>query len=78
MQRVRVAVTGLASVFVLIAVASALFNLTSKEPAVTAVGAPKPEVVANMTSTPIGNTTNEPLAELGVAPSTDGNVQAGN
>lgn len=78
MQRVRVALTGLAAVLVLIGIATLVFNMTSKEPAVTAVGAPKPEVVANMTDTPLSNTTNEPLAELGVAPSTDGNVQAGN
>ncbi|WP_245858592.1 hypothetical protein [Sphingomonas guangdongensis] len=73
----RVALTGLLAVLVLIGIASAVFNLTSKEPAVTAVGAPKPEVVANMTDTPLANTTNEPLAEMGIAPGADGNAQGG-
>lgn len=77
-QRVRVALTGLAAVLVLIGIATVVFNLTSKEPAVTAVGAPKPEVVANMTDAPLSNTTNEPLAEMGIAPGTNGNVQDGN
>lgn len=71
MQRVRVAMTGLASVFVLIGLASAVFNYASTEPPITAIGAPKPEVVANMTDTAIDNgVADEPLAELGIAPST--------
>ena len=75
MQRVRVAMTGLASVFVLIGLASAAFTFASKEPAVTAAGAPKADVVANMTDTAIDNSvTNEPLAELGVAPSATSNA----
>ena len=69
MQRIRVAMTGLAAVVLLIGVASAVFNYASDEPPVTAIGAAKPDVVANMTAPPIANTTtNEPLAELGVAP----------
>ena len=77
MQRVRVGMTGLASVLVLIALASAVFNSASREPAESAIGASKAEVVANLTDAVIANSTapNEPLAELGVAPSTtsDGN-----
>lgn len=70
MQRVRVAMTGLASVVVFIGLASMAYNYESKEAAVTAIGAAKPETVANLTATGVGNTTDEPLAELGVAPST--------
>ncbi len=69
MHRVRVAMTGLAAVFVFIGLASVAFNYESKEPAVTAIGAAKPETVANLTDTAIVNLTDEPLAELGVAPS---------
>ena len=76
MQRVRVGMTGLASVFVLIALASAVFNSANREPPASAVGASKPAVVANLTDTAVDNTAapNEPLAEIGVAPSTDTNV----
>jgi len=70
MQRVRVALTGLAAVLVLIAVASAVFRYVSTEPPVTAIGAAKPEVVANIAVTAPGNTSSEPLAELGIAPGT--------
>jgi hypothetical protein len=69
MQRVRVGMTGLAAVLVLIGLASAVFKSASSEAPITAVGSSKPEVVANMTDATIDNTANEPLAELGVAPS---------
>lgn len=65
--------TGLASVLVLIGLMSAVLSWTSKEPPVKAVGASKPDVVANITDGAPANAfapTNEPLAELGVAPST--------
>lgn len=72
MQRVRVGMTGLASVALLIALASAIFSSVSDEAPVRADGAPKPDVVANLTAAnqaaPEGP--NEPLAELGVAPGT--------
>lgn len=72
MQRVRVALTGLAAVFVLIALASAVFNWTRDEPQIAAVGVSKRDVVANMTDTPLVNSVaNEPLADLGVAPTTN-------
>lgn len=69
MQRVKVGMTGLASVLVLIGLASAVFNSASKDGSVNAIGASKPDVVANMTDLTVANTSaNEPLAELGVAP----------
>ncbi len=69
MQRVRVGMTGLASVLLLIGLASAVFSSASKEPPVTAIGASKAEVVANMADMVIANdTATEPLADLGVAP----------
>jgi hypothetical protein len=71
MQRVRVGMTGLASVVVLIALASAVFNSASTEPAVSAIGSAKPETVANLTSSGNSQAQDEPLAELGVAPRTD-------
>lgn len=70
MQRVRVGLTGLAVVLVLIALASAIFTSANRDEPVAAVGASNALVVANMV---VGNTSaesrNEPLAELGVAPS---------
>lgn len=82
MQRVRVALTGLAAVLVLIGLASAMFRYVSTEPPVTAVGAAKPEVVANIADGGVANESSEPLAELGIAPGTtatgDGNTAAPN
>lgn len=73
MQRVRVGMTGLAMVLVLIGLASAIFSSANRDQPVTAVGAPNASVVANMTVEPVNLTTDkgkdEPLAELGVAPS---------
>ena len=77
-QRVRVALTGLVAVMIFIGLASAVFRYASTESPVTAVGAAKPEVVANLTDDGAANATSEPLAELGIAPGTvaDGNVAA--
>jgi len=71
MQRVRVGMTGLASVLVLIALANAVFSSASRAPT-EAVGASKAATVANLADTALANSamTSEPLAELGVAPST--------
>jgi len=74
MQRVRVGMTGLAMVLVLIGLASAIFSSANRDEPVSAIGAPNASVVANITGEP-GNTAtekgkDEPLAELGVAPST--------
>lgn len=72
MQRVKVGMVGLAAVILLIGLASALFSTVSREDPLVAAGAPKAEAVANMTvvnTTLPADPTNEPLAELGVAPS---------
>ncbi|WP_066480371.1 MULTISPECIES: hypothetical protein [unclassified Sphingomonas] len=75
LHRVRVGVTGLASVLILLLAAGAIYNAARDEPQSAAIGAPKAEVVANIAApvaeqTPEGAETDEPLAELGVAPST--------
>ncbi|MEG3179442.1 hypothetical protein [Sphingomonas sp. LT1P40] len=73
MQRVRVGLTGLATVLLLIGVASAIFTSAEKEGPVVADGAPSADVVANMTDGVTGNTAmakDEPIAELGIAPRT--------
>ncbi len=75
MQRVRVGITGLASVVLLIGIAAAVWSSASREAPVTAIGASNSAVVANMTGE--GDAVEaaeaavaEPLAELGAAPST--------
>jgi hypothetical protein len=74
MQRVRVGLTGLATVLLLIGLASAIFSSANNEAPVAADGAQKPDVVANMTDGVIGNSAeaakDEPIAELGIAPRT--------
>ena len=74
MQRVRVGLTGLATVMLLMGVASAIFTSARDEAPVVAGGAPKPEVVANMTEGMVTNSAaepkDEPIAELGIAPRT--------
>jgi hypothetical protein len=60
-------------VLLLIGVASAIFSSANKEAPVLADGAPRPDVVANMTDGVGGNTAvgkEEPIAELGIAPRT--------
>ncbi|MHA6720868.1 hypothetical protein ACX40Y_15655 [Sphingomonas sp. RS6] len=67
--------TGLAAVIILIAVVSALFSTASRDEAVSAAGASNASVVANLTGSDNiaeDKAADEPLAELGVAPSTDG------
>lgn len=74
MQRLRVGLTGLAIVLLLITLASVIFSSANREAPVTAIGAPNASVVANMTDAPAddaeGKGRDEPLAELGVTPST--------
>ncbi|MCD2322426.1 hypothetical protein LQ953_00145 [Sphingomonas sp. IC-56] len=75
MQRFRVGMTGLAVVLVLIGLASILFSSANRDEPVSAVGAPNSAVVANMTDGASNSATaakgrDEPLAELGVTPST--------
>ena len=73
-QRVKVGMIGLAAVLLLIGLAAAIFSTASKEGPLIVVGGARPDVVANMAvsnqMSPIGESTSEPLAELGVAPST--------
>ena len=70
-QRVKVGMIGLAAVLLIIGLAAAIFSTASRERAV--VGGARADVVANMamanTTMPQDRPTNEPLAELGVAPS---------
>lgn len=72
MQRVRVGLTGLTVVMLVIGAASTIFSSASNDPPISVTGANQ-SIVANPTD---GNTVlvekskEEPLAELGVAPST--------
>ncbi|WP_294093124.1 hypothetical protein [Sphingomonas sp.] len=74
MQRVRVGMTGLLIVLVLIGLASAIFSSANRDVPVAAIGAPNASVVANMIDGSQNSTTekgkDEPLAEMGVTPST--------
>ena len=71
MQRVRVGMVGLAAVILLIGLASALFSAANRQQANTA--ATSAGEVANMTAVNAASAAaaadNEPLAQLGVAPS---------
>lgn len=74
MQRVKVGMTGLALVLLLIALASALFSSASTDKPADVAGGSKAAVVANLSITndsagAEAAKPNEPLAELGVAPS---------
>jgi len=73
-QRVRVGMIGLAAVLLLIGLAAAIFSTASKERPFIVAGGAHPDVVANMaagnSALPAVAPTNEPLAELGIAPST--------
>lgn len=72
MQRVRVGMVGLAAVILLIGLASALFSAANRQQPTSA--ATSAAEVANMTAvnttSPIDDADNEPLAQLGVAPTT--------
>ncbi|WP_294273653.1 hypothetical protein [uncultured Sphingomonas sp.] len=70
MQRVKVGMIGLAAVILLIAIASTILgSLNRDEPPVVAAGAAQSNMVADMTVTNATTpASNEPLAELGVAP----------
>ncbi|WP_157073667.1 hypothetical protein [Sphingomonas soli] len=75
MQRVRVGMTGLLIVLVLIGLASAIFSSANRDVPVAAIGAPNASVVANISDGTGANTIvekgkDEPLAEMGVTPST--------
>ncbi len=69
MQRVKVGMIGLAAVILLIAVASTILgSLNRDEPPAAVAGAAQTNMVADMAATNTTAPTNEPLAELGVAP----------
>lgn len=61
--------TGLALVVLLIGIAGAIFSAVDREAPVDAAGAANSAVVADITAL---NQSEEPLAELGVAPSKSG------
>jgi len=82
MQRIKVGVIGLVAVVLLIVVASAILGSATRERPIAAAGSAQADVVANIAMTNAGaaaaaaaGVSGEPLAELGVAPST-GNSQA--
>lgn len=68
-QRLKVGLIGLAAVLLLIGLASAVFNSVNRDRPVSGIGGAQPERVAEMANTTqTVEGTNEPLAELGVAP----------
>ena len=77
-QRVRVGLIGLAAVLLLIGLAAAIFSTISRDRPVSVIGSARPDVVANMVdgnaSAPSDSPSNSPLSELGVAPSTQTDV----
>ena len=77
MQRVRIGLTGLAGVFVLVLVATALYRMVSNEPAVS-TDATGNVVIGEAEANLASATPKEPLAELGVAPGAapDGDANA--
>lgn len=76
LQRVKVGLTGLAAVILLIGLASAIMRTATRQPAIAAAGAARPDVVANIAEgNSVADAGGEPLAEFGVAPSA-GNTAA--
>ncbi len=75
-QRVKVGMTGLAVVMLLIGLASAIFSSASGDGPVTVAGGAKADLVANQVLSNDAAADREPLAELGIAPSTTGNSAA--
>jgi len=78
LQRIKVGMIGLAAVVMLIVFASAIMRTATHEAAIRGGGSAKPETVANMADgNSMADSSGEPLAELGVAPSTStGNAAA--
>lgn len=72
MQRVKVGVIGLGAVMLLIALASIIIGSAIRERPVAVIGAPKPDVIANLAIDNGMAIATEPLVELGVAPSANG------
>ncbi len=73
-QRVRVGMIGLAAILLIIGLAAAIFSTASRERPFVVAGGAHPGVVANMAAgnnaLPVDAPTSEPLAELGITPST--------
>lgn len=81
MQRIKVGVIGLVAVVVLIVVASAILGSATRERPIATAGSAQADVVANIAMTNTGSAavsdgSGEPLAELGVAPSTSNSQSA--
>ena len=76
LQRVKVGFIGLGAVMLLIALASIIIGSASRERPVAVIGAPRSEVIANLAIDNGMDAATEPLAELGVAPSTNGEAPA--
>ena len=76
MQRVKVGVIGLGAVMLLIALAAIVIGSATRERPVAVIGAPKAEVIANLAIDNGTSGISEPLAELGVAPSANGQAPA--
>lgn len=81
-QRIKVGVVGLVAVVLLIAVASAILGSATRERPIATAGSAQADVVANMAMTngsaaaAAASGSGEPLAELGVAPSTSNSQSA--
>ena len=73
LQRVKVAVTGLAVVLLLFVVASVLVRSVRHERAVAMLGGSRADLAVNGTQANVTDSASEPLAEIGVAPSGAGN-----
>lgn len=70
-QRVKVGLIGLAAIILLIGLASTLFGIVNRERPVTAVGAPRADVAANLAASNAATPSDAPgvaPAELGIAP----------
>jgi hypothetical protein len=71
-QRVRVGVIGLATIVLLIGLATTIFGVVSRERPTTAIGAPRADVAAHLSganvATPSDTPSGEALAQIGVTP----------
>jgi len=81
MQRIKVGIVGLVAVVLLIVVASAILGSATRERPIATAGSAQADVVANIAMTNAGaaaaaDASGEPLAELGVAPSTTNSLAA--
>ena len=74
-QRVKVAVTGLVAVLALIGLASVVVGSARRASPTAAAASARPDLVANLVDANAA-APGEPLAELGVTPSTQANAAA--